>query len=256
VNKQYCTTAARVQSGGGNANSSKPSLIAGGNQFGGKKSLEDALRDAEMYEKLNPKPRLPIGQTVTSAEYAEYKKKLTSWQNGYWNAYDKASAPKSLSPPTSNYAEQGVTHNAVYNPQSGRFECTVRNCPGHTGGSKHDGVDVSAQGETDVVAYAPIDGIITQVGMNSGWGYTVEITSLDGTWTTRSAHLKKPDKENDEIELREGFSINANDPIGLVGNTGTVFPSTATVLHLELRIDGKLQSPQDYLPSILEKDED
>jgi RHS repeat-associated protein len=184
VNRKYCSpTAARVQSGGGSTNSEMLSLIMGsdalswipgmgiagtilksglnaanntgsstyrpaGNQFGTydspRKSQEAAERDAAIYERMNPKPWLSIGQTVTYTDYAAYERALTIWEDGRRNAYDN----QNTSIPINPVKDPSVTSEYGYrtHPITGEID------------KWHNGIDLD--GDVGTPLYAAMDGKI------------------------------------------------------------------------------------------------
>lgn len=97
---------------------------------------------------------------------------------------------------------------------------------------QHTGVDYAAMRGTPVKSTAA--GRIAFVGWRGGYGKVVEITHGNDTMT-RYAHL-------DAIRpgLSAGDVVAADDPIGVVGDTGT---ATGPNLHFEVRIGGRPVDP-------------
>jgi murein DD-endopeptidase MepM/ murein hydrolase activator NlpD len=94
--------------------------------------------------------------------------------------------------------------------------------PFHPG---HDGIDIGVPVGTPVVAAA--DGIVTFVGVQSGYGNHVEVRHPDGVVTTYS-HLSG-------FSVAVGQPVRAGQQIAFSGNTGH---STGPHLHFEVHPPG------------------
>ncbi|NDV57138.1 M23 family metallopeptidase [Bacteroides sp. 519] len=97
----------------------------------------------------------------------------------------------------------------------------------------HAGMDFSAPIGTDV--YATGDGVVVQVGWQSGYGNTIEIDHGFG-YRTVYAHL-------DDYRTKVGKKVVRGEVIAGVGNTGK---STGPHLHYEVRIKGQHVNPVNY----------
>lgn len=100
----------------------------------------------------------------------------------------------------------------------------------------HAGLDIAAGYGTEI--YAVEDGIVKTVGVDRGTGYGnyVEIDHGNGV-TTLYAHASS-------VLVKRGQKVGKGDVIAKVGSTGT---STGNHLHLELKINGELKDPMDYI---------
>lgn len=100
--------------------------------------------------------------------------------------------------------------------------------------TRHYGLDFAAPRRTRIVTTAP--GRVTFAGRRGGYGNTVEVDHGNG-FKTRYAHLNS-------IKTRAGKTVELNEVIGLMGNTGR---STATHLHYEVIYNGRQVDPERYI---------
>lgn len=98
----------------------------------------------------------------------------------------------------------------------------------------HQGLDIAAKIGTKIQAVA--DGKVTYSGELGGYGNLIKINHGNGV-ETYYGHCSK-------IYVKVGTEVKAGDIIGLVGSTGN---STGPHLHLEVRLNGKVLDPLDYL---------
>lgn len=98
----------------------------------------------------------------------------------------------------------------------------------------HNGVDYAGRHGSDIVAVA--GGVVTKSTLQSGYGYLVEISHVDG-YITRYAHNKK-----NLVEL--GEVVKKGQKIALMGSTGR---STGPHVHFEVLKNGKSYDPARYL---------
>lgn len=109
------------------------------------------------------------------------------------------------------------------------------------GYEKHPGVDLWATSGTEV--HSPADGEVTNAKFSNGaCGGTVTIKHLNG-YQSRYCHLK-------EIKVNVGDTIEKGYVIGLSGGHYTDKGrgnSKGAHLHFELKKDGKLVNPMDYI---------
>jgi hypothetical protein len=99
----------------------------------------------------------------------------------------------------------------------------------------HHGIDIGCPRGTPIFAVAP--GVVIFSGYNAGYGRSIEIDHGNGI-ITRYAH-------NTSNYVREGDVVDVGECIGTVGSTGR---STGPHLHFELKMDGLVVDPMDYLP--------
>ncbi len=100
--------------------------------------------------------------------------------------------------------------------------------------SSHKGLDIAAKSGTPIKVVS--DGTVTFAGSSGSYGNLVKIDHGNGveTWY---AHTSK-------IYVQEGQQVKAEEVIAAVGSTGN---STGPHLHFEIRIDGNVVNPQNYL---------
>ena len=136
--------------------------------------------------------------------------------------------------------------NAIYNakpdtpdiwPAEGNISSYYgyRKSPFGYGTAFHEGVDIAGDYGDPVSATA--DGIVTQSGWVSGYGYLVEIKHSNGI-STRYGH-------NSVIFVQEGQKIEKGSVVALMGSTGN---STGPHCHYEVRINGDSVDPLYFLP--------
>lgn len=98
----------------------------------------------------------------------------------------------------------------------------------------HQGQDFAAPLNSPIVAPAP--GIVSFVGVRSGYGNTVEIDHGRG-FKTRYAHLNS-------MAVRPGQRVALGQRIGAMGTTGR---STGVHLHYEVWMNGRPQNPARFM---------
>lgn len=98
----------------------------------------------------------------------------------------------------------------------------------------HGGIDIAGNDRTPI--YAVQDGIVIFSGVNGGYGNCVMINHGNGM-ITLYAHCSS-------LSVMKGDSVSKGDNIARVGNTGR---STGPHLHFEVRINGKLINPINFL---------
>jgi murein DD-endopeptidase MepM/ murein hydrolase activator NlpD len=102
------------------------------------------------------------------------------------------------------------------------------------GGSRHEGIDLSAPAGTQVRSTA--DGVVDFAGRSGDFGRLVVIDHGDG-WQTRYAHLKK-------IRVKKGKRVARGMIVGTVGKSGN---ATGYHLHYEIRRHGRAVDPRPSL---------
>ena len=100
--------------------------------------------------------------------------------------------------------------------------------------SQHSGIDVAAPSGTPVKAAA--SGEVLYVGWMRGYGQVI-ILDHGRNITTVYAHLSS-------TQVSEGQVVKSGNVIGRVGKTGN---ATGFHLHFEVRVNGKIQNPLNYL---------
>lgn len=101
-------------------------------------------------------------------------------------------------------------------------------------GYGHRGLDVAAPSGTPIKAAA--GGTVTTAGWNNSYGYMLIVSHGNGVQTVY-AHCS-------QLIAKNGQSVAQGQVIGKVGSTGY---STGPHLHFEIRVNGVLQDPQNYI---------
>lgn len=135
---------------------------------------------------------------------------------------------------------RALTSNSVYNNNtySGRIVLPAKGMLTSGFGVRwnraHKGIDIASKVGTDIVA--AMNGTVSFVGWQSGFGKTVEITHSNGV-TTRYAHCSDFVAEKDQ-------EVTAGELIAKMGNTGR---STGPHLHFEVLVNGVQVNPRNYM---------
>ena len=103
-------------------------------------------------------------------------------------------------------------------------------------GRTHKGTDIGAPAGTPIVAAASGTVSVAQYGYNGGYGNYVIISHGNGVQTLYG-HCTS-------LNVEEGQYVSQGQLIATVGTTGN---STGNHLHLEMRVNGVAQDPQNYL---------
>ena len=98
----------------------------------------------------------------------------------------------------------------------------------------HTGLDIANNIGTDIKACSA--GTVAYAGYKGSYGNLV-IISHDNGVETYYAHCS-------ELYVKEGQVVKAEEVIAAMGSTGN---STGSHLHLEVRVDGRVMNPQNYL---------
>ena len=100
--------------------------------------------------------------------------------------------------------------------------------------SGHTGLDIAAPAGTPIKAAA--DGEVIFSGYSGGYGYVVKLDNGNGV-ETYYGHCSA-------LYVSAGEKVEAGDVIAAVGSTGN---STGNHLHFEVRVNGSVANPQNYL---------
>lgn len=165
-----------------------------------------------------------IEEKKAAAEAAERAQKLA-----------EAAAAAVASGTSSSYVPDTPTDGVVFPLPSGSY--SIGRGLGDSG--THEGRDLLAAAGTPI--YAIADGVVTSVGCCGAYGNVVFISSNVGgdAVESRYAHMISTPA------VSSGQSVTAGQVIGYVGSTGR---STANHLHVEIRINGSLIEPLNWLP--------
>ena len=136
------------------------------------------------------------------------------------HAMEDAAKSLPLAKPTTTPAESS-SYGVRYDPFTGRP-------------AFHSGLDFPGGRMTAIHATAP--GVVSFVGVRSGYGETVEIDHGRG-FKTRYAHLAA-------IAVGVGQQVAVGQRLGGMGSTGR---STGTHLHYEVWVNGRAQNPERFV---------
>lgn len=101
----------------------------------------------------------------------------------------------------------------------------------------HEGIDLLADAGSTV--YCPFDGTVKSVSEDNFYGTTVVITHADGYETTYKL-LK-------DVSVKQGTTLKKGDKIGAVNENALAEIAQGAHLHLEVRKDGKVVDPAQYM---------
>lgn len=113
---------------------------------------------------------------------------------------------------------------------------TVTSRFGSRWGRSHKGIDIGAAKGTPIKAVASGTVTVAQYGYSGGYGNYVMISHGNGIQTLYG-HCNS-------LNVKAGQSVSQGQVIAFVGNTGN---SYGNHLHLEIRVNGVAQNPQNYL---------
>lgn len=147
------------------------------------------------------------------------KKKTSSSSVKYASGYNSSSKKIAL----------GIN---LIKPVSG----TVTSRFGGRWGKTHKGIDIGAPKGTSIKAAAAGTVITSSYGYNGGYGNYVVISHGNGI-ETAYGHCNS-------LSVKVGQKVSQGQVIATVGNTGRSFGNH---LHLEIRVNGVAQNPQNYL---------
>lgn len=125
---------------------------------------------------------------------------------------------------SSNKVDLGIS---LIQPVGGRISCRYR-------GRSHTGLDIATSAGTPIKAAA--SGTVTYAGYHYSYGNLLIVTHANGV-QTYYAHCSK-------LYVSNGQSVSQGQTIAAVGSTGN---STGNHLHLEVRVNGAAQNPQNYV---------
>lgn len=128
---------------------------------------------------------------------------------------------------SANKVDLGIS---LIQPVSGRISCRY----GRRSGYYHTGLDIAAPNGTPIRAAA--GGTITYAGYHYSYGNLLIVSHGNGI-QTYYAHCSK-------LYVSNGQSVGQGETIAAVGSTGN---STGNHLHLEVRVNGVAQNPQNYV---------
>lgn len=119
---------------------------------------------------------------------------------------------------------------SLIQPVNGRISCRF----GNQGSYYHTGLDIAAPNGTPIRAAA--DGTVTYCAYHYSYGNLLIVTHANGA-QTYYAHCSR-------FYVSLGSYVSQGQTIAAVGSTGN---STGNHLHLEVRVNGTAQNPQNYV---------
>lgn len=115
-------------------------------------------------------------------------------------------------------------------PVGGKISCRY----GQQRGYYHTGLDIATANGTPIVAAA--DGVVSYAAYHYSYGNLLIVNHANGV-QTYYAHCSR-------LNVSVGQSVSQGQTIAAVGSTGN---STGPHLHLEVRVNGTAQNPQNYV---------
>ena len=112
-----------------------------------------------------------------------------------------------------------------------------RRDPVNGGGARHEGLDLRAVRDSEVIA--PAAGTVVAAGWDGAFGNLIQIDHGFGV-VSRYAHLSR-------MLVHKGDVVAPREQIGVVGATGRV---TGTHLHYEIWIDGQPRDPMRFITAV------
>lgn len=199
-------------------------------------SLDEAEKIVdEMTEKYEDKIELDIGITekITTDKTIQNSVKLAKSRvnSSIENAVEEKEAEEAEQREIESHTVQGVYLEVT--PVSGIITSRFGNRESiRTSG--HTGLDIAAPAGTPIKAAA--SGTVTFAGYSGGYGYVVKLDNGNGV-QTYYGHCSR-------LYVSTGEKVEAGEVIAAVGSTGN---STGNHLHFEVRVNGSVVNPQNYL---------
>lgn len=171
-------------------------------------------------------------------KYETEEKQLATVETCVSSLYEKKVVKKAVSSyavaatsvnTSSKKVELGIS---LIRPVSG----TVTSRFGARWGRSHKGIDIGAPKGTAIKAAATGTVTVSAYGYNGGYGNYIIVNHSNGIQTVYG-HCTS-------LIAKVGQIVSQGQTIATVGNTGN---STGNHLHLEIRINGVAQNPQNYL---------
>lgn len=202
-------------------------------------TFEEAEKAVQGLKDKNSKNKDTISIEV---KYEAEPKEVVSSEEVISKLYEKVETKKVTKGSSSSYVKYASGYNNtsqkialginLIRPISG----TVTSRFGGRWGSTHKGIDIGAPKGTPIKAAASGTVISASTGYNGGYGNYMVVSHGNGI-ETAYGHCSA-------IYVKPGQKVSQGQVIGAVGNTGR---SYGNHLHLEIRINGVAQNPQNYL---------
>ncbi len=145
-------------------------------------------------------------------------------------AYSKSNGSIGSSKNVNNSSKKVSLGISLIEPVGGRISCRF----GNQGSYYHTGLDIATSYGTPIKAAA--SGTVTYAAYHYSYGNLLIVTHANGV-QTYYAHCSK-------LYVSVGASVSQGQTIAAIGSTGN---STGNHLHLEVRVNGTAQNPQNYL---------
>lgn len=201
-------------------------------------TFEEAEKAVEGLKQKNSKNK----DEITIKEKYEFEPKdIVSSEEVISKLYEKVEEKKTTKSKSKGVfiASSGVNTGKKVNlainlirPVSG----TVTSRFGSRWGSTHKGIDIGAPKGTPVKAAASGTVVLSSYGYNGGYGNYVIVSHSNGVQTVYG-HCTS-------LNVKVGQTISQGQVVATVGSTGR---STGNHLHFEIRVNGVVQNPQNYL---------
>ena len=154
-------------------------------------------------------------------------KPVVSYSTSSYTAYEASGSVNTSQTVSYDYIPIGVS---LIRPVSG----TITSVFGPRSRGVHTGLDIATSLGTPIVAAA--SGTVTFAGWSGGYGNLLVIDHADGI-QTYYAHCSA-------LYVSAGTDVAQGETVAAIGSTGN---STGPHVHLEVRVDGICQNPQNYV---------
>ncbi len=202
-------------------------------------TFEEAEKAVQGLKDKNSKNKDTISIEV---KYEAEPKDIVSSEEVISKLYEKVETKKVKTNSSSSYVKYASGYNStnqkialgvnLIRPISG----TVTSRFGGRWGSTHKGIDIGAPKGTPIKVAASGTVISASTGYNGGYGNYMVVSHGNGV-ETAYGHCSA-------LYVKPGQKVSQGQVIGAVGNTGR---SYGNHLHLEIRVNGVAQNPQNYL---------
>ena len=186
------------------------------------------INDISMTEKYNTE--LVEFASIDSCVNALYEKKIVYVASKPTTSTSKNNGSIGSSKNVNSSTQKVNLGISLIRPVSGKISCRY----GRNNGYYHTGLDIAAPRGTNIAASAA--GTVTYAGYHYSYGNLVILSHGNGI-QTYYAHCSK-------LNVSVGQTVAQGQSVGAVGSTGN---STGNHLHLEVRVNGTAQNPQNYV---------
>lgn len=178
-------------------------------------------------------PALGVGGPLVSANDPKALASILDVDEGFAQRIQNASRDLGAMRSLADAADRiPLAHPTTATPETSSYGVRLDPFTGRP--ALHTGLDFAGAYMTPIHASAP--GIVSFVGVRTGYGNTVEIDH-GGGFKTRYAHLQG-------YSVRVGERVAVGERIGAMGSTGR---STGVHLHYEVWVNGRPENPMRFL---------